>query len=281
MVFVSPFFHQFSVLTWEELRQLLWKRRALLIVCLYLLTVCAAVMVLVSVEEKISPTTGFFQAGGEMQEEILEFLQRAGIKEAFDLSVKLAEIPSPIVLFQILSILWLPMFVGLISSDMISLDYYRRTLRFLMSRTSREVYYVSKLMAHLFFFLVLQFLSMSILLIVCAIDIEAFFLRSALRQSVTYFVMIMPFIMFLVAATAFISSISKKPSTAVIRIQLLWIWFLLIMVFFPKASPFYYQYLLGVITPFYGYGTSSIVSLSLWAAGFVLAGLLIFSKRDI
>jgi len=281
MIFAARFFHQFSVLTWEELRQLLWKRKAFLTVVLYLATVCLAVAMLVSVEEKMSPTTGFFQAGGDLNEDVLDFLERAGIQEAFDISVRLAEIPSPLVIFQLLSLIWLPMFVGLISSEMIALDFYRGTLRFLMSRTSRGVYYLSKIVAHFFFFVVLQILSICLLLAICTLDIEGFSLRSALKQAFTYTVVIIPYIGFLVAATGFVSSVSKKPSTAVIRVQLLWIWLLLIMVASPKASPFYYQTLLGVVAPFFGYGLMSMIGMSLWALGFMALGFFIFTKRDI
>ena len=213
--------------------------------------------------------------------EFADALNRLGAKEAFELFLQLSRLPTTLWIFQLFSLLWFPTLVALVSCDCIALDVYRGTLRFILSRASRPAYYFGKLISHLALYCVLQFVSLATVLIYSACVMNDFKVRPYLSLAIEYFLVFIPFLFCTVAATQWISSMSRRPMNALIRIHVLWVAFIFVVAIVPWASPLWGEIALGLFAPFGQYPLWSVIGYSIWGSIFTLAGLIWFMRRDV
>jgi ABC-type transport system involved in multi-copper enzyme maturation permease subunit len=281
MSVIINFFYHLGILSAEELRELLFRKRSLVALLFYFAVVSGAVWVIISLENSVSPTLGFLRSEQLTSYKFTQWLSRLGLERAFQIGNSMAQIPAPLILFQALSIIWLPAFIGTISADSIAIDRYRNTLRFLISRTSRTSYYLAKIISHFFFYLVLSAASFLMLLAIASFMLPDFYFIDSIRPAFIYVSLLAPYLLALLSAAILVSSLSKNPSNAIVRVQLLWIWLLLILVFVPKLSPFHYLLLAGLIAPFEGFAAFSALGYLVWTISLSMLGLLLFSRQDL
>jgi len=274
------FFHQVFVLATEELRDLIFRRRAALSLILYLGVITLVVMSLAYIEEKLWPSMSIFQQDSPERGLILTQFEKYGLRDELELILKIGSLPRPVVIMQLFSLLWFPTLVALVSCDMVSIDLYRGTLRFLLGRTGRAAYYFSKMLAHFALYFLLQVLTLLVLFVTCALKTETFDKPAYVASLLAYFGVFLVFLWFVVATTQFISCWSVRPINAVIRLHLLWVVFLGLLFIYPWASPLNAQAVVGLVAaPFEGAGWRSVSYLACWSALFSLAGLLLFQRR--
>jgi hypothetical protein len=143
------------------------------------------------------------------------------------------------------------------------------------------VYYLSKTLAHLVLFLGLQLASMIGLIGICAVTAPQFAAREYLELGALYFAVAVPFIFFIVASTEWVSSWTRKPMSAILRLNVLWVIFFVMLGVAPAFSPLASTSIVGLFLPFDRYLVSSIAALSAWGAGFAALGLFGFLRRDV
>lgn len=278
----SLFFRHLTVLTAHELRDLFARRRAVVCMVLYALLGGLVVQQLVRAQQTMASLG--VSGDRELQQglrHILSFVTTywgaapaAAIQQLFDT-------PMALWAYQALSFLTLPTVASLVSGDAIAVDVQRGTLRFLLLRSSRSAYYCAKLLVHALLYIVLH--SVGLLAVVGLSGWHLGQLDSGrwLPSTVRYLVTGAGLAVMLVAVTIAVSSVSRRPLTAILLLQLVWIaaWVLLAVV--PMASPFYHPILLGTLAPFAGYLSTALLGYVGWTLGLLALGLIGFRRRNV
>lgn len=275
------FLHQLAVLTFAELRELLWRRRSLLSLVLYALIILLSVWLLFKVHSTIGTGRGSIDLDSPEHSDFASTLDKMGAREIFRTFLKLSDLPPALWIFQIFSLVWFPTLVGLVSCDSIALDVYRGTLRFVLLRSSRSAYYFSKLLSHFVLYAVLQALSLVMVLGYSLAAVPGTKFGQAFTLALEYFIVFLPFLWCVVAATQFVSSFSRRPMNALIRIHVLWIAFIFVVALVPWASPLWIKILVGLFVPFDNHPLVSAFGYSVWAMLFTLLGSVFFLRRDV
>ena len=128
------FLHQVSVLTLAELRELLWRRRSFLSLILYSLIILLSAWLLFKVHSTLGAGRGTMDLDSPDHSELAKALDKMNARGLFETVLRLGTLPAALWIFQIFSLFWFPMLVGLVSCDCIALDVYRGTLRFVLLR---------------------------------------------------------------------------------------------------------------------------------------------------
>lgn len=278
---VQLLLHQVSVLTLAELRELLWRRRSLLSLILYALIILLSAWLLFKAHGTLGAGRGSVNLDSPEHGDLAAALDRMGARGLFLILLRLGDLPAALWIFQIFSLFWFPTLVGLVSCDCIALDVYRGTLRFVLLRSSRAAYYLAKLCSHFVLYAVLQFVSLGMVLLYISLAVPDVHFASALQLAIQYFLVFLPFLWCVVAATQLVSSWSSRPINALIRIHVLWIAFIFMLALFPWASPLWSKWVLGLFVPFDNYPIMSVFGYCAWGAFFSLLGMLFFLRRDV
>jgi len=268
------------VLTTEELYDLLGRKRAVLSLALYIGVLGFSMHWFSRLQQRFEPVTDLVKAGPKL-DVLRQQLSGYGLEGTLDFVVELSRYPASLWMFQIFSLLALPAIVGLVSCDMVAMDIDRGTLRFVLQRSSRLAYYLAKCLAHTALFVGLQFISVAGLIVMCAVTNAQFNVGDYLRLGALYFGVAVPFIFFLVASTEWVSSWSRRPMSAIVRLNVLWMVFFVVLGWEPLLSPLTSYSLIGLVLPFDRYLLESAASLLAWGAGFALIGLGGFLRRSV
>ncbi len=272
---------QIIILTWEELRDILFRRRALLCILLYVIGVGGIIAGIGYLESQMTVKLAQISNPEAQMAVIRDLMYQHGLQREYELMMALGKLPGAIVLMHIFTLLWLPTFVALVSCDMVATDLYRGTLRYLVVRTSRGAYYVSKLIAHFILYVILQIFALGGVFLICVQKAKDFNFENYFSATMVFFSIFLPYLWFLLATTIFISTLSAKPARTIMKLHLVWIAFLVLAYFSPDATPFSTEVVLGLVTPFFGLGIKSAVVLSLWAFGFSAAGFVYLWRRSV
>lgn len=277
---MQVFIRHLWVLTTEELYDLVWRKRSCISLVLYLVVLIGAMYWFSRAQSRFVPLSNVLAVAPQIEE--LRFqLSKFGLQNTVDFIIELSRYPASLWMFQLFSLVWLPTLVGLVSCDMVSIDIDRGTLRFVLQRSSRLAYYLSKGLAHLVLFLSLQVASMVGLIVICAFTAQDFELGDYLALGARYFIVSIPFILFVVASTEWVSSWSRKPMSAILRLNILWVVFFVLLGWNGDLSPLSQRSLVGLLLPFQEYFVSSMGSLLGWASAFGFLGLVGFLRRDV
>jgi len=246
---------------------------------LYLAVVSVVVVGLVYVEERLRPSLGFFRNDAGATNQLLDWARENHFGELGRIFTELGAWPASVVISQLLFLLWFPTLVALVSCDMVAIDVYRGTLRFLLLRTSRLAYYFSKLFAHFLLYVMLYSITVVALIIVSAVRDPLFSFSLYAGPMALNALVLVSFLLFLVASTQFVSCWSSKPMNAVVRLHLLWIAFIGVLFIAPWASPFWPTISTGLVAPVFGYEWQTVIGMLVWTAISCLGGLAIFMRR--
>jgi ABC-type transport system involved in multi-copper enzyme maturation permease subunit len=236
---------------------------------------------LVSLEKQLGPTQSVLAELIARGAEFDALLAQFHLTNAKSLILYLVRIPNSVWLFQLFTILWYPVLVTLMSYDCISHDAGRGSLRFLLQRVSRPAYFLSKFLSHTLVYLFLQGIALTLLLFISSQMIDGFTMSAYGPSSLRYFIVFIPYLCCFLASAVWISSTTKRSGIALIRLHLLWIYFVLIGVKFPWATPLTSDVTLGLMMPEFGYGLIACVGFFGWMLGFLLLGLIPFARRDL
>lgn len=274
------FIRHLWVLATEELLDLLRRKRAVFTLIFYLIALVLAMQWFSRLQLRFEPITDVLAATPTMERLRMQ-LGQLGLAGVLDLIVELSRYPASLWMFQIFSLLWLPTIIGLVSCDMVAMDIDRGTLRFVLQRSSRLAYYVAKTLAHVGLFIALQFVSLLGLIALGWLTAPQFGLADYLSLSARYFAVSVPYIVFVVASTEWISSWSRRPMSAIMRLNVLWVVFFVVLGWRAAYSPLGPQATVGLILPFEEHSWRSAASFLGWALGFTVLGLVGFLRRDV
>jgi len=268
------------VLATEEVYDLVRRKRALFTLIFYLVILMLAVQWFSRLQLRMEPLTNVLAAGPQL-ERLRAQLDQLGLAGALDFIIELSRYPASLWMFQVFTLLWLPTIVGLVSCDMVAMDIDRGTLRFVLQRSSRLAYYAAKTVAHAALFIGLQLVSFLGLIGWCWFSSPHFALADYVGLSARYFAVSIPFILFVVASTEWISSWSRRPMSAIIRLNVLWVIFFALLGWRTALSPLGPDGTVGLVLPFAEYFWGSIASFLGWAVGFAAIGLVGFLWREV
>ncbi len=189
--------------------------------------------------------------------------------------------PTSFWLYQVVALIFIPSLIALASSDMIAVDRYRETLRYLLLRTSRSSYYFSKVLAHTGVYLCLHIASLLLLLfmLISTGDIHNTdkYLHAVFYQTVVF----LPFTICIVSGTAWMSALCKKPQTALLLVHAFWMFCLLILGWYPNLSPFNAPNLIGIVFPAAELVSTAALGLGIWILIFSMIGYTSFVRKDL
>jgi hypothetical protein len=268
------------VLATEELYDLLRRKRAVFTLIFYLVILALAVQWFSRLQLRFEPITNVLAAAPQL-ERLRAQLAQLGLAGTLDFIVELSRYPASLWMFQVFTLLWLPTIVGLVSCDMVAMDIDRGTLRFVLQRSSRLAYYAAKTLAHAALFIGLQLVSFFGLVGWCWFSTPNFALADYVSLSGRYFAVSIPFILFVVASTEWISSWSRRPMSAIIRLNVLWVVFFALLGWRTVLSPLGPHATVGLVLPFAEYFWGSLTSFLGWGFGFAALGLLGFLRREV
>lgn len=275
---VARFSHQTRVLSIEEVREIFFRRRAFVSLILYI----AFLFLMFSSFRHLTASArlliGEENTRSQLLTLIFEQLYRLGIGSAVE---QLLYWPAAVIVFQVLCIFWYPSLISLVSSDMVTTDIHRGTLRFLLLRGSRGAYYWSKLLAHIGLYVFMHIVTLLVLMLVCVWADTGVRPDELVSPGMKYLLVFIPFLFFLVAATQFVSVFCRRPATALLGVHLLWIILLLPVYVAPDFTPFHWRAMLGLVVPIGEYAFDAQVRFVLWGLGFALLGFARFYRREV
>lgn len=191
------------------------------------------------------------------------------------------EWPVSVWLFQACSLLLMPSLIAMVSSDMIAIDVYRRTLRFTLLKARRSAYFIGKILAHFFLFSIVQAVSLGTLVFMSLQYPSTYSAALIIRAGVVSYLYFLPFILIAVILTAWISSWCNKPQSALILAHAVWIVALFISPYVPSFTPFNPLLVLAMLFPL----EVDIVLVSwnflVWICGLLALGLAGFLYREV
>lgn len=279
-MFAPQVFRQIFVLAADELRELLLRRRAFLSLLIYVAVVVGSLWAIFRVQ-RVFGFSMVQHPDAQAYQRLLEKMQELGLGDAFAIFMKLTQFPEMLWIFQLFSVLWFPTLVALVSCDAVAVDIYRGTLRFILLRSSRVAYYLGKFVAHFGLYLILQVASLVGVWILTYSFYPEEDITQLTKLTIYYVLIFVPFLAWLVALTQLVSSWSRKPMSALVRVHVLWVVLIVIASQVPQLTPLDGDLVFGLVAPFDDYPISAAVGYSFWTLVFLVIGLFGFIKRDV
>jgi ABC-type transport system involved in multi-copper enzyme maturation permease subunit len=277
---VSSTLRQASIIAGDELREILLRRRSLLSLLVYVAVVAGSLWLLFRVQ-RVMGVNLIRPVDQEAYQRLLFKMQEVGMGEVFTILVKLSQLPEMLWIFQLFSVLWFPTLVALVSCDAITVDVYRGTLRFLLLRTSRTAYYLGKFLAHTILYFVLQIAGILVVWVLSYFTYQRQDLWALSKFSLYYAAVFVPYLMWLVAMTQLVSSWSRRPMSALVRVHVLWVLLIMLAIQWPKMTPLAGDLVYGLFAPFEHYPTAAFFGYLFWSILFFGCGLLGFLRREV
>jgi ABC-type transport system involved in multi-copper enzyme maturation permease subunit len=216
------------------------------------------------------------QHRAEIEERLSEYeLQQ--FLPVFDL---LESVPASVWIFQLFALMMLPTLSSWLSSDMVTVDVYRRTLRFVLLRSGRAAYLLSKFVAHSLLLIGVHAVVVGLAVGWGATILETGSLPQFIRALLWYFIAIVPFSLMTVAGTVLVSAWCSRPITALLMTNALWFLAVLTMFLAPLASPYNGRILTGILVPYGDYLFAGILGPLLWTGVFLGVSLFSFLRRE-
>ena len=191
------------------------------------------------------------------------------------------EWPISVWLFQACSLLLMPSLIAMVSSDMIAIDAYRKTLRVTLLKARRSAYYLGKILAHFLLFSIVQAVSVGTLLVLSVKYGSNYPADLIVRAGLLSFLYFLPFIFIAVALTAWVSSWCQKPQTALILVHAIWIVALFMAPYYPAFTPFNPTLMIGMLFPLDVDVLIVVSTFLLWICGLLAIGLAGFLYREV
>lgn len=272
---------QIFLLAFDEAREALFRRRAFLSLLMHLGLVLLLFLGVQKAEQQATEALGGQVGVADALKRGVQALGSQAHPDVKSIVDDISSVPLSLLLVQLLTILWFPTLISLVSCDMVAIDVYRGTLRYILLRVSRVTYYVSKFLAHSFLFAVIHGLSLAILVIYVCLTVPEISFVEYSSMALRYGLVFVPAIMFLVAVTGLISSFCRKPLTALMLIQVFWVILVLLFFKWPHALPLSPKITSGLFAPSMKYVLPSVGGFLAWTAGFLAFGMLTFSRREV
>jgi energy-coupling factor transporter ATP-binding protein EcfA2 len=193
----------------------------------------------------------------------------------------LARWPAPLWLFQIFSILVMPAFIALASSDAIAIDMYRRTLRIVLLKCDRMAYLWGKTLAHFLLYLFVHVLSIGVLCWFVWPWTSFGGTEEFLIDATSILLLYLPFLWVCVAVTIWISSCFRKPAAATLAAHAFWLLALAVIPYSAVLSPLNPDLLVGVLFPEWARSAVSVAGYLGWTIGLFFLSCITFRVRDI
>lgn len=268
-----------GLLAFEELRDIFTRKRTVVAFVLYLAVIFLSLYSARELFTNLNLSGLLRLTSDEFQALRAELTQAIPTKWQLIFET-MSPIPAPLWILQLVSVSLLPSIVALVSSDMVSMDINRGTIRYLLLRTSRADYFFSKFVAHFTLYVVMH-LSAVVVLMVLMLTQSRWVFAEWGGALLTLIGMILPFIALCVALSHWVSSWTRHPFVALVVIHLAWTVFAVALYWIPHVSPLHGDYLLGIFVPLWLYVTQSAIAFSVWTVGLLTLGYLGFSAKDV
>jgi len=244
------FFRQMSILTLDEFKQLLLRKRAIFALILYtgmLFLVFwgisrSRVLMMDAVKQMKIP----LQPAEKMV--IEQSLKQFSIPEPWIQKVPIMGAALPLLVYFILSLCTIPFLIPMVSCDMISLDLFRGTQRFLLFRVSRTAYFWSKTLAHFVLYLLVQSVVLLMLYGFCFFYAREVFSLKFFWDSLHLTLRLIPVIVVFLAFIQLISSQIANPVKSLIVSNVGLLVMVILLALKPQLSLFYHPLWGGLFT---------------------------------
>jgi hypothetical protein len=230
---------QTAILVEDEFKQLWCRKRALFAIVLYVGMLFLFFWGLSRSREFLLNGLGGLPMDPRQKVMLEQSLRRFTIPRAAIERAPILSLPVPVLLYFLISLSSLPFLIPMVSCDMISLDLYRGTQRFLLFRVSRSAYFWSKTIAHFLVYLGIQAAVLAGLFLFCL-----FYAREALSWAFLFHALhlslrLVPVIAVFLAFTQMISSRVANPVKSLIVSNLGLFAMVVLLAFQPRLSVFY------------------------------------------
>ena len=272
-------------LLWFEIRALFRRRRTFIALMLYAASAASLVFGITYLQGELKTALQDIQVPhSEMSRIFSKLLSKTQYmsSERIDYVLRVvSDWPLSIWLFQLCSLFLMPSLIALMSSDMIAIDVYRRTVRLVLLKCRRTSYYLGKIAAHFLLFSTIQAVSVAVLVVSTHYSGSPHSLWLLLKAGGISLLFFMPFLLICVALTAWISSWCSRPQTALILVHTIWILLLCFTPYFPSFTPFNPVLLVGMLFPLEAEYLSILSYFALWIGGILLFGIAGFIRREV
>ncbi len=275
------FFRQLFILTFDELKELFFRKRALFALIMYAGTLILFFWGLAESKEA---------AGDFISTLDLPLAQKALLKQSMEnflmpsewtQKIPIFKVPLPLLIYFFISVSSLPFLIPMISCDMISLDLFRGTQRFLLFRVTRASYFFSKTLAHFLLYFILQLVILVCIIIYCAYNGMSVFSLLFIKSSLNLTVRVIPLIFLFISFTQMISSQVKSPVKSLIINNFGLLIMMIILAVKPYLSFFYKPLWTGLFSFQTKEVLMSMTGMSLWGVLFMAISFTLFWRKKL
>jgi len=277
----SHFLRQFFILTVDELKELFFRKRALFALILYAGTLILFFWGLSESRKMAGDFVLTLNLPLTQKELLKQSMESFLIPSQWALKFPIFKISLPLLIYFFISVSSLPFLIPMISCDMISLDLFRGTQRFLLFRVSRAAYFFSKTLAHFLLYFILQLVILVCIIIYCAYNEISVFNLFFIKSSLNLTLRVIPLIFLFVSFTQMISSQVKSPVKSLIINNFALLIMMILLAVKPYLSFFYKPLWSGLFSLQVKDVFFSMAGMSLWGGLFMLVSFSLFWRKKL
>lgn len=280
----SLFLKQLLALSSEELRDLLWRTKSIVLILVFAILLGIIIWAIPSLNystQSLNVNLLVFNLEAPKLFDLEQLLDHFGFENAGTLAAQAWQIPSAFWIAQLLLFGFYPLLLSIITADCITRDLQRGTLRLILCRSTRLIYFFAKLLAHLALLLLLLIVALLTVFIVVTVKHEHPADFNFVKILFNYFAVSSTYALACLALTLLVSATCRRVKDALLRIQLVWTFVILLTPMLLNLSLLGPQALLGFMLPFGTLAYSAITIFIGWSMLLGTAAFWVFSRKEV
>lgn len=273
----------FLILTWDNLKNSLRTKKALIFLVLYLLVFGLIVYAFFHLQEEIERQIRE-QGISNIQKEFMMEFSRSVIREKADdnaIVEFLFDVPPLNIMMFFISLIGTPLLLFILNYDKISQEIYDGTIRYLLFRASRFQIFFSKFLSSLLECSAVTFAALILGVLWASIRFETVNFAVSMNYGIRYWLIAQFFLAAFVAFSLMASAIFKKPFTSLIVCFVGYVAMPVIPFYVSYISPYDQAYFPGLFLNNSPQLSSSLGIYLIFTAIFLTIGYTIFKRADL
>lgn len=273
----------FWILTWDNLKNSLRAKKAMIFLVLYLLVFGLITYVFFNVQNHIEEQI-LAQGASSLQVSFMSNFVKNVLTNVGDGSKVIDFLfnvpPINIVLFFV-SLIGTPFLLFIINYDRVSQEIYDGTIRYILFRATRFKIFFAKFFSGLLECSLITLLALFLGILWGSLKYSSVDFTVSMTYGLRYWFIAQVFLAVFVACTLLASAIFKKPFTSLVFCFIFYVFLVIIQFFIPYISPYDSVYFEGL---FFHNSLPLLFSLAVYAgftAIFLTAGYQIFKRKDL
>jgi len=275
--------NKFLVLVWDNLKNSLRTKRALIFLALYLVVFGLITYAFFQIQNEIEKQLAEQDISGFQREFMTNFAQNAIVNGANNNAVVqfLFKVPPLNIVLFLVSLVGTPILLFILNYDKVSQEIYDGTIRYLLFRASRWQIFFAKFVSSLIECAGITLIALFMGVSWASVKFQSVDFALSLQYGLRYWFIAQFFLLVFVAYSLMTSAIFKKPFTSLVVSFVGWIVMIVVPFFVSYIPPYDPKFFEGL---FFHNSLELIFSLMiylLFTAVFLAGGYQIFKRNDL